>query len=307
MRAAGAPTGALVIRLLRSTRRHAGVALMLHRVGDPPGDPERELVPSLGTGEFESQMRFAARHFRLVRASELQAAAAARRRGDPFPLAITFDDDLPSHVSSAAPLLSRLGAPATFFLNGASLERPHRFWWEALQLAQRRGIATDPPVPAPEDIHEVALSVQLMDPPRREELEARLAEALGPPSAGEVLGTDEVKQLAAAGFEVGFHTRWHPWLPSLTDAELVEAMRVGRAELEAAAGARLDTIAYPHGGAGEGVASAARDAGFRHGFTTRQAAVTPEDDPLLLGRVENSFRSTGHLAVRIARVLLAAG
>ena len=46
---------------------------------------------------------------------------------------------------------------------------------------------------------------------------------------------------------------------------------------------------------------------FRHGFTTRQAAVTPEDDPLLLGRVENSFRSTGHLAVRIARVLLAAG
>jgi peptidoglycan/xylan/chitin deacetylase (PgdA/CDA1 family) len=36
------------------------------------------------------------------------------------------------------PVLERHVAPATFFLNGASLERPFAFWWERLQ---RRGIA----------------------------------------------------------------------------------------------------------------------------------------------------------------------
>ncbi len=306
MRALGVPTAALAILLLRATRRQAGVALMLHRVGDPAGDPERELVPSLGAREFESQVRFAARHFRLVPASELLEAAAARRRGERFPLAITFDDDLPSHASEAAPLLSRLGAPATFFLNGGSLERPHRFWWEALELAQRRGIATDPPVPEPEAIHDAALSLQLMDRPRRDEFEARLAAELGPAAPSDVLGPDGVAALAAAGFEIGFHTRDHHWLPNLTDAELAEAMRAGRPELEAAAGGPIDTIAYPHGGADERVAGAARDAGFRRGYITGHGAVTPHDDPLLMRRVENSFHSTGHLAVRLARSLLAA-
>lgn len=306
MRALGVPATVIAILLLRATSRQAGVVLMLHRVGDPAGDPARELVPSLGARAFESQVRFAGRHFRLVRASEVQGAAASRRRGEQFPLAITFDDDLPSHAWAAAPVLTRLGAPATFFLNGASLERPHRFWWEALELAHRRGIATDPPIPAPEDIHEVALTVQLMERPRREELEERLGDALGPPAAADVMGAGDVAALASAGFEIGFHTRNHPWLPNLTDAELAEAMRLGRSELESTGGAPIDTIAYPHGGADERVAAAARDAGFRHGYTTRHAAVTPHDDPLLLGRVENSFRSTGHLAVRIARVLVAA-
>jgi hypothetical protein len=52
------------------------------------------------------------------------------------------------------------------------------------------------------------------------------------------------------------------------------------------------------------VAAAAREAGFRSGFTSRPEAVTSDSDPLLLGRVEPSFRSKGHLALQLAGCLL---
>ena len=55
-------------------------------------------------------------------------------------MAITFDDDLRSHVDFAAPLLARVGATATFFLSGSSLDDPNRFWWERLQEAFDRGL-----------------------------------------------------------------------------------------------------------------------------------------------------------------------
>ena len=123
----------------RWSKRRVGLALCYHRISDPQGDPERELVPPLGIKGFEAHVRYLNRHCRLVRASELLEAARERRRGEPFPVAITFDDDLPSHVQGAMPVLERHGAPATFFLCGASLERPFAFWWERLQRAWDRG------------------------------------------------------------------------------------------------------------------------------------------------------------------------
>src|SRR5439155_12973256 len=85
---------------------------------------------------------------------------------------------------------------------------------------------------------------------------------------------------------------------------LTRTMSDGRNELEALAGRPLDTIAYPHGGAEEREAEAAGAAGFRWGYTTRHMAVTPASDPLQLGRVECSFHSMGHFALRLARPLL---
>src|SRR4029453_16740678 len=107
-------------------------------------------------------------------------------------------------------------------------------------------------------------------------------------------------RLAQAGFEIGFHTLRHDYLPALSDGDLARAMREGRAELAQAADANPEVIAYPHGGAGAREAAAARTAGFRFGYTGTAHAVRPTSDRLLLGRVEGSFSSTGHLALRVA-------
>ena len=68
-------------------------------------------------------------------AADILGAIRSRRRGERFPVAITFDDDLPEHVHEALPALRAAGVKATFFLNGASLDAPHAFWWEDLQRA----------------------------------------------------------------------------------------------------------------------------------------------------------------------------
>jgi peptidoglycan/xylan/chitin deacetylase (PgdA/CDA1 family) len=302
MRLAGVPFGYLACLALRLTRLEAGVAVMYHRVGDPPGDYALELVPNLGTRMFDAQVRYLRRTFRLVPASELQDAVARRRRGQRFPAAITFDDDDAGHARVSAPILSRHGAPATFFLSGASLSAPFRFWWEVLQLAVDRGLHG-----RREDIHEAALAVQMAPRAEREAIVQQLEESVGPapPDAG--MPAELVRELVDAGFEIGFHTRRHEFLTILDEDALAKAMSDGREDLEALAGRPLEAIAYPHGGAEQREADAARPAGFRWGYTTRPMPVTPASDPLHLGRVECSFRSLGHFAVRLSRALLRAG
>jgi peptidoglycan/xylan/chitin deacetylase (PgdA/CDA1 family) len=145
-----------------------------------------------------------------------------------------------------------------------------------------------------------------LSPDARAEVSEQLRDLAGAEGARLVLGREGVHALAAAGYEIGFHTLRHDPLPRLTDEELDRAMRQGRQALEEACGTPLETIAYPHGLADERVAATARRTGYAAGFTTEPHAVTPSSDPLLLGRVWASERSAGHLAVRLALTLLAA-
>jgi peptidoglycan/xylan/chitin deacetylase (PgdA/CDA1 family) len=118
-----------------------------------------------------------------------------------------------------------------------------------------------------------------------------------------VLAPADVGRLVADGHLIGFHTRDHHALPTLTDEELAAALRDGREGVAQAAGAAVDTIAYPHGKADARVAAAARAAGFAVGYTTRGEPLTPGSDPLLIGRVDVGVHSPHSLAVALAWVL----
>jgi peptidoglycan/xylan/chitin deacetylase (PgdA/CDA1 family) len=78
-----------------------------------------------------------------------------------------------------------------------------------------------------------------------------------------VLEPAEVRELAAAGVEIGAHSVDHVWLPGLDDAALAEQLRRSRAELEDLIGAPVQTMAYPYGGHDERVERAAAAAGYR--------------------------------------------
>jgi len=293
---------------MRLSARRVGLAVVYHRVDRSRGNPERELLPALDARRFAAHVRHLRRRYRVVRASELAATAAQRRRGGRIPVAITFDDDLPDHSAMAAPILSRHQAVATFFLCGASLEQPFAFWWERLQRAFDRGVDVTPALGGRitrDDltVHSATNAIYELAPGERSTVAARLGELLGPDPASAGMRAADVRALIAAGFEIGFHTRGHEALTALDDAALDDALREGRAELDALAGRPLDLIAYPHGEVDERVASAARSAGYRFGFTTKREPVRPDSEPLLLGRYEPVLASLGLFAFAVARAL----
>lgn len=309
LRAVGVPLADLVRKVAQFSDRGLGIALVYHEVGDPAGDPRRELVPALGTSLFAAQVRHLAARYRLVGASEFHAATRERRRGARFPVAITFDDDLSSHVEVAAPILASAGATATFFVCGASLRGPHRFWWERLQAAVNGDLdlgALGLDATRRTRIHELGLRIQNLPPRARDELDAQLAELVGPDPPDSGIGAGALGRLAGLSVEIGFHTRDHYLLPGLDDEALREAMHRGRADLEQVVGRPLRAIAYPHGSADARVAAAAREAGFEAGFTGERMAGAPDTDPLLLGRLAPSYRSVGELAFSVAWTLLRA-
>ena len=208
-----------------------GAALVFHGVAPQAGDHDREIDPPVATAQLDAAVGYLVRRYVLVRAGDLPAAARTRRPGEPVPVALTFDDDLPSHREHAAPVLARHGAPATAFLCGA--DGP--FWWQLLQRAvDDRAVAAAglPPVPAdalaaaldrrPGALARVARTIEGLAPAERDAVAERLRAAVADPPA--VLTPADAEALAAAGWEIGFHTRRHDLLTALGDDALRAAV-----------------------------------------------------------------------------------
>lgn len=298
---------ALARNWVRWSGRRVGAALVYHRIS-PTDHDSCEILTTHHRDVFEAQLRHLRSHYEVVPASELMDAVARRRRGGHIPVAITFDDDLHSHGELAVPILRGLDLPATFFLCGRSLDEPFRFWWEHLEAAADRGmasaeVASAPGWPsggaAPRTLWDAAQTIQALDRSRREQVGEWLRERAGPDPESAGMRAAEVQTLVEAGMEVGFHTRDHPFLPNLEGTQLASAFSDGRARLEDLTGSELATFAYPHGGWNERTVAAAREAGLRFAFTLDREPVTPASDPLRLGRME-SLSNGGRFGLELA-------
>ncbi len=81
----------------------------------------------------------------------------------------------------------------------------------------------------------------------------------------QALTWDQVRELEAAGWEIGSHTCSHPRLPELDDEELAAELVASRAKLESELAHHVRSIAYPYGAVDERVILATRDAGYLTG------------------------------------------
>jgi peptidoglycan/xylan/chitin deacetylase (PgdA/CDA1 family) len=295
--------GLLLRARLSGSRR--GICLVLHRVeSEPRGRWLERVTPA---EDFEGQLRGLTRFFSVVPADELRVAATRRKLGGRFPVALTFDDDVATHLQVVVPALVAAGIPATFFLTGASLDRPFSFWWQRLDRALAAGLAVDDPVlgraAGPLTAPELADSIRRLTPSQRDEITAALLPHAGPDPAEDGLSRDQVASLSRAGFDIGFHTRRHDSCTALDDEGLDAALDVGRAELARVVGRPITAIAYPHGDADARVARAAEAAGFMTGFTTDWDVVRPSSDPLLLPRVDGGELPWPLLGLHLVRML----
>jgi peptidoglycan/xylan/chitin deacetylase (PgdA/CDA1 family) len=319
-------TGALsAARAARVTllRRPALLILCYHRVA-PAAAPYSPLC--LPPREFERQIGHLARRrdvWPLVRAGDWLAGRERLRRDT---LVVTFDDGYADNHEHAAPVLSRLGVPATFFVSTGRLQDGEGFWWD--EIGARLDRCDDPRlldgVRAGERVRGLLRDFVAAPAGRRrapaaarragltwapQEERARLRDSLretlpgpGGRAADLLMSRDQVRDLARRGFEIGGHGVTHAAFRALDSAgRRAEAGRC-RDDLRAM-GIEPRAFAYPYGDTGgEDGARAVSEAGFTLAVTTEERVAASSDAPLLLPRKVISPQSAGQVATRIERL-----
>jgi peptidoglycan/xylan/chitin deacetylase (PgdA/CDA1 family) len=272
--------------------------LSYHRVNDE-GDP---FFPSLSTEVFERQMAFVARAYVVLTVEEL--AERMRRRAVPRnALAITFDDGYRDNLTHAAPILARLGLPATVFHVTGAIASGEPLWFDRLAAAFKQAVTPAWRAPWGESLpletpaqrlgalgETLGRFKRLLNEERRRSVEQVLL-TLGTgderPLKSLMLTWDDVQALMGLGIAIGAHTVSHPILSQLTPeearAEVVESHRM----IGAACGRAPRAFAYPNGRPEDyspAILALVREAGFTCAVTTSFGVNTTSTPPYELRR-----------------------
>lgn len=104
-----------------------------------------------------------------------------------------------------------------------------------------------------------------------------------------------VQTLKTLGCEIGAHTRTHPRLPDVSNAQLADELATPRSDLQ------TDLLAYTYGAADDRVRRAAQQAGYRAAFATHLGYLTPETDRM------NIPRFPGNIDLLLFRLIIHGG
>ena len=92
---------------------------------------------------------------------------------------------------------------------------------------------------------------------------------------GAMMSEDQLRELAAAGWELGAHTMTHPDMSVLDYEQCLAEIRDSAQALQRICGAAVETFAYPFGRYGPAAIAAARDAGMLAAVTTGSGSWDP--------------------------------
>jgi peptidoglycan/xylan/chitin deacetylase (PgdA/CDA1 family) len=100
------------------------------------------------------------------------------------------------------------------------------------------------------------------------------------------LGWDQLSVLAAAGVEIGSHSRRHRPMDTLTPVVLGDELVRSRAELTARLGVEVRSFCYPHGYSSRQVRRAVADAGYLNACVIGRRLARSGDDRYALPRLQ---------------------
>lgn len=279
---------------------------------------------------FDSIVRWISSQFRI-----LDPVEACDRLFDGSlpsrPAVITFDDGYRDNYTVALPILQRHGVKAAFFVATGFLEGGMMFNDRVIEAIRRASIGSIS-VPGADEggvselplrnvadrraaIDAVLRAIKHLPPDERlqrvEALErdTRAAFPAGrQPGEPMMMAPDQVAALRRAGMTVGGHTRTHPILLALPDAEAQAEISGGLDDLAGILGERPSIFAYPNGKPGgdfdERHVAMVRQAGCRYAFTTRAGAADRQASALELPRFTPWDRERTRFGVRALRNLM---
>lgn len=242
--------------------------------------------PEAGIERLERQLKVLRRLVDVVALPEALDDLARRRSRRRPAVALTFDDGYRDNVESLAPMLRRLGLPATFFLVPGLLSREVDHSGETLGWAFFRGtrarlawegreyeLSGQPQ--RLEALREVSSLLNRRSCAEKQAAVAELVDLLRPegtpPGRELFMDWDDARTLVEDGFTIGSHSRRHAVLAREDVGDQQRDLEESRRELEDRLRRHVDLLAYPHGGPDdfdEDTVGAARSAGFRYAFTS---------------------------------------
>jgi peptidoglycan/xylan/chitin deacetylase (PgdA/CDA1 family) len=95
---------------------------------------------------------------------------------------------------------------------------------------------------------------------------------------GRMLNRTQLAEAAAAGVEIGSHTRWHPALDQLPRQAVHEELLTSKQWLEDELGAPVPGLAYPFGYSSAGVREVAGEAGYGYAYAVGNQLTGPASD-----------------------------
>lgn len=296
-----------------SARRLA--ILMYHRVLPAP----EALRPwDVDTRAFDWQIGLLTRWFNVLPLRE----AARRLREGTLParaVSITFDDGYADNLTLALPVLRKHGAHATFFIATGYLDGG-RMWNDTVieALARAPGPQLDfnsigldrydiaAPAARLDALKKILAKVKYLVPAERVSRSGAIAAMIGQPLPDNLMmTTTQLRELHAAGMEIGAHTVNHPILARVDDATAQREIVDSRDRLRELLGAEIPTFAYPNGRPvtdyGKQHADFVRQAGFEVAVSTAWGAARSTMDPWQLARIAPWDQTPLRFGLRVFR------
>lgn len=239
---------------------------------------------SASAAQFREQITLVRERFNPISLKDLAAALAGEIALPRNPLIITFDDGYDDNYRVAFPILRELGVPATFFVSTGHVQSglPFAYDWlvhiicsTSLDHLRIPELDIDRPIPTllveRRQLSELVLDrIKWIDASTQEAVIERLEHDHDMPrSAGHVdckpMNWDQLREMQAAGMEIGSHGVWHQMLAKLPREEMINEVVNSKAALDRELAHPINVISYPVGGTNafdDQVIEAVRNAGY---------------------------------------------
>jgi peptidoglycan/xylan/chitin deacetylase (PgdA/CDA1 family) len=233
--------------------------------------------------------------------------------------AITFDDGYADNRTVALPILQKHNLPATFFIATGFLDGGRM--WNDIVIESIRA-ATSPILDlAPlglgthlngnsgekrQAIDAIIDRIKYLPVKERQVLTENIAQTLGvEPPNNLMMTSQQVREMRAAGMQIGAHTISHPILASIPLPLAEEEIRIGKKSLEKLLGETINLFAYPNGKPGLDYlpdhCQIVRELGFDAAVSTAWGATSNSSDIFQLPRFTPWDRSRVRYALRLLK------
>jgi peptidoglycan/xylan/chitin deacetylase (PgdA/CDA1 family) len=288
--------------------------VLFHDVSDTESSFTKGLGATITRKNFEAALEFITKHYTPVSLQDVIADSDGHGL-PPRSVLVTFDDAYASVSEFAAPLCSKFGVPAVFFVNGVCLDNR--------QLALDNLVCYAANVCGMDIINAAAhaasgtkdielrsmtevfarflpsISLSTREAFRDALLQlARINDGDLAKEAGLYLSSQQLRDLGTFNFEIGNHTYSHANCRALLEEEFSGEIDRNKAVLEAASGTKVRSFSVPYGSSVDltrDLAAHLQRAGYEAVFLAESRANPPCPDRFRLNRVSLTTGSDGAL------------